>query len=121
MQGNANGILVNEVNGLPPAERPRGAELIQDFAEHPFARDFGVFSILGGLGLLVATIAAGIALRRQAGAPVSVLILLSLSGLLIGAHPPPYGPIGLALFVAAVVLLARSERAPAAARLARQA
>jgi hypothetical protein len=109
LQGIANGILVNEVNALSPAERAAGAELIQDFAEHPFASDFGVFSLVGGLGLLVALIAAGIALRRHAGAPVSVPILLGLSGLLIGAHPPPFGPIGLVLFIAAVVIYARSR------------
>ena len=34
----------------------------------------------------------------------------------IGAHPPPYGPAGLALFIAAVLLVMRgqaSARAPA--------
>jgi hypothetical protein len=34
--------------------------------------------------------------------------LLGLSGFLITAHPPPYGPAGLALFIAAVLLFARS-------------
>ena len=35
--------------------------------------------------------------RSHADAPVSVPILLGLSGFLITAHPPPFGPIGLAL------------------------
>jgi hypothetical protein len=41
--------------------------------------------------------------------------LLGLSGFLITAHPPPFGPTGLALFIAAVLLFARSQsrtRAP---------
>jgi hypothetical protein len=75
-----------------------------------------VFATLGSLSLILATIAAGVALRREAGAPMAVPVLLGLSGLLITAHPPPYGPTGLVLFVAAVLLYARSQttaRAPA--------
>jgi hypothetical protein len=116
LQGIANGILVNEVNSLAPADRATGSELIQDFAEHPFARDFGILSTIGTLGLLVGMIAAGVALRREAGAPPSVLVLLVLSGLLIGAHPPPFGPTGLLLFIAAVLVLARSQPASTAVR-----
>jgi hypothetical protein len=56
-------------------------------------------------------IAAGMALRDRAGAPVSVVVLLGLSGLLITAHPPPYGPIGLVLFVVAVWLFIHSQAA----------
>jgi hypothetical protein len=116
LQGTANGILVEQVNGLPETERATGADLVQDFAENPLVREFGVFAIIGGLGLITATIAAGVALRRNAAAPLSVAVLLGLSGLLINAHPPPYGPIGLVLFVAAVLLFVRSQsgaRAPA--------
>ena len=77
---------------------------------------FGVFGSIGSLGLIVAAIAAGVALYRHAGAPVSVAVLLAISGFLITAHPPPYGPIGLVLFIAAVLLYVRSQsgaRAPA--------
>jgi hypothetical protein len=113
LQGIANGVLVHELNGLPQVERATREDLVQDFAEHPFVRDFGVFSIIGGLAFITATIAAGLALRRHAGAPRSVAVLLGVCGFLITAHPPPYGPTGLALFVLAVVLLVRSQ--PAAA------
>ena len=106
LQGVGVGILVNEVGSIPPAERE---DLVQDFAEHPLIGPFGVFNSIGGLGLLVAMVAAGVALRRHAGAPRSVMVLLALSGLLIGAHPPPYGPTGLAFFIAAVLLLQRSQ------------
>jgi hypothetical protein len=116
LQGIGVGILASEVNGLPAAERATGADLVQNFAENPLSVSLGVFATLGSLSLILATIAAGVALRREAGAPMAVPVLLGLSGLLITAHPPPYGPTGLVLFVAAVLLYARSQttaRAPA--------
>jgi hypothetical protein len=111
LQGIANGVLVDQVNALPQSDRGVGAELVQDFAESPLVRDMGVFAVPGSLGLIVALIAAGIALRKEAHAPTSVAALLGISGFLITAHPPPFGPIGLALFIAAVLLLARSQSA----------
>jgi hypothetical protein len=69
---------------------------------------------IGSLAFITAMIAAGVALRSHADAPVSVPILLGLSGFLITAHPPPFGPIGLALFIAAVLLFARSQSAVSA-------
>jgi hypothetical protein len=123
LQGIANGVLVDQVNAMPAADRDVGAELVQDFAESPLVTDMGVFAILGSLGLIVALIATGVALKREAGAPTSVAVLLGISGFLITAHPPPFGPTGLALFIAAVLLLARSQAAapapaPHTARLA---
>jgi len=111
LQGIGNGILAEQVNDLPAAERGTGSELIQDFAENIFARDFGVLSSIGGTAFLVAMLAAGIALKRGAGAPTSVLVLLGFAGILITAHPPPFGPTGLALFIAAVLMFQRSRSA----------
>jgi hypothetical protein len=111
LQGTANGILVNELNRLPEQERAAGAALIQDFAESPLVRDLGVFATIGSLSILIAMIAAGIALRRHAGAPLAVPILLGLFGVLIGAHTPPFGPAALVCFAAAAVLFWRSQRA----------
>jgi hypothetical protein len=108
-QGIGVGILVNELNGLPQAEPALREGLVQDFAEHVLIGPFGVFGTIGSLGLIVAAIAAGVALYRQAGAPVSVPVLLAASGLLITVHPPPYGPTGLALFIVAVLLYVRSQ------------
>ena len=123
LQGIANGVLVDNVNALPASDRDVGAKLVQDFAESPLVTDLGVFAILGSLGLIVALIATGVALKREAGAPTSVAVLLAISGFLITAHPPPFGPTGLALFIAAVLLLVRSQSAaqapaPQTARLA---
>lgn len=109
--GIGTGVLVQDVNGLPVAERGTGSTLVNDFTENILIRDFGVFNIIGTLSLITATIAAGIALRQQAGVPVSVPILLGVCGFMIAAHPPPFGPIGLVLFVAAVLLYARSQTA----------
>ena len=113
-QGIGVGILVNELNGLPQAAPALREDLVQDFAEHVLIGPFGVFGTIGSLGLIVAAIAAGVALYRHAGAPVSVPVLLAISGLLITVHPPPYGPIGLALFIVAVLLYVRSQSRAAA-------
>lgn len=111
LQGIANGVLVDQVNGLPEGERGTGSELIQDFAESILVRDLGVFAAIGSIGFIVAAIAAGIALRREAGASQLVAVLLGVSGLLITAHPPPFGPTGLVLFVVAVLLFVRGQSA----------
>lgn len=116
MYGIGLGILGDAVNGLPEAERATGAAVIQDYGEHVLLRGFGVLVSIGSVAFVVATVAAGIALRRHAGAPLAVPILLGLAGFLIPAHPPPFGPAGLALFIVAVLLFARSQsstRAPA--------
>ena len=109
LQGIGVGILVNELNGLPQAEPALREDLVQDFAEHVLIGPFGVFGSIGSMGLIVAAIAAGVALYRQAGAPAPVPVLLAASGLLITVHPPPYGPTGLALFIVAVLLYVRSQ------------
>jgi hypothetical protein len=110
LQGIGVGILVNELNGLPQAEPALREDLVQDFAEHVLVGPFGVFGSIGSMGLIVAAIAAGVALYRHAGAPVSVPVLLAISGLLITVHPPPYGPTGLALFIVAVLVYMRSRQ-----------
>lgn len=117
--GIGTGILVHDVNGLAASEKAAGAKLVNEFTDNILIRGFGVFPNLGSVAFVTAVIAAGIALRRQAGAPLAVTLLFAVSAFLITAHPPPYGPAGLALFIAAVVLLVRSQAAARApARLA---
>ena len=111
LQGIGVGILVDEVNGLPQTERATGADLIPDFADNILIRNLGVFGSIGSLALITAAIATGVALRRHAGAPISVAAMLAVSGFLITAHPPPYGPAGLALFSVAALLFVRSRPA----------
>ena len=115
LQGIGVGILVNELQGLPQADQALRTDVVQDFAEHVLIGPMSVFGIIGSMGLIVAAIAAGVALYRHAGAPVSVPVLLGISGLLITVHPPPYGPIGLALFIVAVLIFWRSQSAERAA------
>jgi hypothetical protein len=118
LQGIGVGILVDEVNQLTQPERATGADLVHDFADNILIRNFGVFGNIGSLALITAAIAAGVALRRHAGAPLSIAALLGVSGFLVTAHPPPFGPIGLGLFIVAVLLLVRSRpgtRSPASA------
>jgi hypothetical protein len=107
--GIGTGILVDDVDGLAASERAVGAALVDEFTDNVLIRGFSVLSSLGGVAFLTAMIAAGVALRRHAAAPLSVPILLGLSGFLITAHPPPFGPTGLVLFIAAALLFARGQ------------
>ena len=100
--GLGTGILVHEVNGLAGAEKAAGAVLVEEFNENILIRPFGIFGTIGSLAFIAAVIAA-VALRRHARALIAVPILLALSGFLITAHPPPFGPTGLGLFILAVL------------------
>jgi hypothetical protein len=102
--GLATGILVNEAND--GAATAAGAQALWD----NFITGNLLFWI-GGTAWIVATIAAAVALR-QAGARTAVVALVGLSAI-VAFHGPPPGPIGLLCFTAAVVLIARGERAPA--------
>ena len=108
LQGIANGILVDQVSGLPEADHAVGADIIQAFAESPLVRDFGVLGSIGSVAFVVAGIAAGIALRDD-GAPRWTPVVLGLASLLITAHPPPLGPTGLVIFAIAVFLMRRAQ------------
>jgi hypothetical protein len=113
--GIGTGILVDDINGLAASDRAAAAPLVEEYNDNFLIRGpIGVFTSIGSLAFITATIAAGVALRREAAAPLSVAILLGLSGFLITAHPPPYGPVGLALFIAAILVFARSQAAGAA-------
>ena len=111
LQGIGVGTLVNELNQLSEVDQATREDLTQDFAENYLFRDFGVFVSIGNIALVTSMIAAGVALRGRAGAPLSVPILLGISAILITAHPPPYGPAGLVLFIIAVWLVLRSQSA----------
>jgi hypothetical protein len=105
-----NGILIDQVNGLPETERATGAAVVQDFAEKQLDprcrclrrhRKPGIHH-RGHRGWDCPSP------RRRA---LSVTVLLGLAGFLITANPPPFGPTGLALFIAAVLLLMRRDSA----------
>ena len=116
--GIGTGILVDDINGLAASDRAVAAPLVNEYNDNILIRAFGVLGSIGSVAFITAAIAAGVALHRQAGAPIAVTVLLALSGFLITAHPPPFGPVGLALFIAAVLLFVRSQAArPAPTRL----
>jgi hypothetical protein len=112
--GVGTGILAHETNALPEAQQAVGRDLIDSYAENGVIL---VLSVVGSLGLAVGIIGAAVALRRayRLGWAAVVLMLLSLP--LIAIHEPPYGPVGLAVFIVAILLVVR-QRASAPARSA---
>lgn len=108
--GIGTGVLIDQVNDLPESEQATGIALVEDFFENRIAGNFSMAAGLGTLFWLVAVLAAALAYRR-AGAPLSVVWLLALAGVVFGiSHPPPFGPIGLLLFAAAAVLIERTSQ-----------
>jgi hypothetical protein len=103
------GLFADEVNGLPAADQQGGAEAIERFADNGV---IAVFEMIGTGSLLVALTAAGIALWRRADAPLAVPVLLVLAAVPIAWHVPPFGQVGLALFIVAVLLVVRARAVP---------
>jgi hypothetical protein len=101
-------VLVDQAKSLPAAEQATAANLIQDFAESPLVRDAGVLVAPASVALVVAMVALGIALR-ETGAFRWSPVVFGFAGVLISAHPPPYGPGGLVLFAAAVIYVMRAQ------------
>jgi len=108
LQGIATAVLTDQANSLPAAEQAIASDLIQGFAESPLVRDAGVLVIPASLALVVAAVALGIALRDK-GAPRWSPALFGVAGVLITAHPPPYGPTGLVLFTCGVIYVMWTE------------
>ena len=113
--GVGTGILAQEVNALPASDQAAGAALVDPYAENGV---IVVLSVLGSLGLGVAMIAAAVALRSAYGLGWASLVLTLLAIPLIAVHEPPFGPVGLAIFIGAVLLFVR-QGAAAPARSAR--
>jgi len=106
--GLAVGALVQHANEAPAGQRPAVSDAIQAVGANVIVGDPGVIASIGALAWITAVIAAAVALRH-AGAPILATALLGLS-LVVVSHPPPIGPIGLACFAAAVLVLYRSQR-----------
>jgi lysylphosphatidylglycerol synthetase-like protein (DUF2156 family) len=105
--GVGTGVLVDYANGLPAAEQAVVADAIQDYNRNWISADPSVALVLGSLGWVVAMLAAAVAYRRAgAGWPVTALVGFAA---LFAMHPPPVGPVGLACFAAAAVLIERAK------------
>jgi hypothetical protein len=104
--GVGTGILAHETDALPESQQAVGRDLIDSYAENGV---IAVLSVVGSVGLAVGLIGAVVALRSayRLGWIAAVLMLLSLP--LIAIHEPPFGPVGLGLFVAAVLLFVRQQ------------
>jgi hypothetical protein len=105
--GLATGVLVQHANDSPAGQRPAVSDGIQALGDNAIVGEMGVVGIVGGLAWVTAVIAAAVAVRH-AGAPVLATVLLALSAVVV-SHPPPIGPIGLACFAGAVLVLYRSQ------------
>jgi hypothetical protein len=105
--GIGTGLLVDNLDGFPASER---ADLVEDYVESPLIT---VFETLGSAGWVVAAIAAAIPLSRRADGrrSMAVVLLLVLSAVPITFHVTPFGPVGLAMFIAAVLLVVRDRSA----------
>ncbi len=112
--GAATAVLVDYANDLPAAEQTAVAGAIQDLNRNALLSDPSISMVLGLLGWVVGMVAAAIAFRR-AGAAWPLTLLVGLASI-FAIHPPPIGPLGLACFAAAAVLVER-DRARAARRL----
>lgn len=99
--GVGTGFLVDYANGLRAAE-------LQDYNGNAILADadpVSVSLVLGFFGWVVAMLAAAVAIRRAgAGCPATLLLA---GAALFAIHPPPIGPIGLACFAGAAVLIER--------------
>lgn len=105
--GIGSGLLVDNLNRLPASER---ADLVDDYME---SRIITVFETIGSAGWVFAAIAAAVALSRllEGRRSVAVVLLLVLSAVPITFHVTPFGPVGLAMFIGAVLLVVRGPSA----------
>jgi hypothetical protein len=108
--GIGTGILTEQVNTLPQSQHATGVDVLESYAD---SGTIVAFTILGSIGLGVAMIGAAVALRGAYALGLAPLALMLLSVPLIAVHEPPFGPIGLAMFILAVILLVRQGKTAA--------
>ena len=104
--GVGTGILTEEVNALPERQQAVGVDVLESYADSGV---ISVYSVVGSIGLGVGMIGAVVALRGAYGLGWVPLVLMLLSVPLIAVHEPPFGPVGLAIFIVAVLLLVRQQ------------
>ena len=112
--GLGTAVLVDYANGLPADEQAAVAEAIQELNRSTILGDpISVSLLLGFFGWVVAMVALAVA-HRRAGAGWTTTLLIGVAAA-FAVHPPPVGPVGLACFAAAAVLVER-RRGEARAR-----
>jgi hypothetical protein len=104
--GVGTGLFTDEVNALPEAQQAVGAELVDSYGENGV---IVALSMVGSVGLAVALIGAAVALRQAYRLGWAPLALMIVAIPLIAIHEPPFGPLGLVLFIGAVLLIVRQQ------------
>jgi hypothetical protein len=116
--GTVTGLLIRHAAALPLAEQAAiGDAIYRNFTDPVFGDLPSVVSLFAWLSWLFAVTLAAVALRR-AGRPLVACGLLGLSCVFV-SHASPLGPLGMLLFLAAVVGIERA-RAPRPAASQRQ-
>lgn len=96
--GVASGLLMKSLTAPTAAERAAIDPFLQALFWGPVT---GMLALIGAVSWLVALVAAGLAWRR-AKAPMAVVALFALSGLLLAiAHIRPFGPLACLAFLLA--------------------
>jgi hypothetical protein len=108
--GTMTGLLIRTAAVLPPAEQAAiGDAIYRNFTDPVFGDLPSVVSLIAWLSWLAAVVLAAVALRR-AGRPLIACGLLGLSCVFV-SHASPLGPLGMLLFLLAVVGLERTRTA----------
>jgi hypothetical protein len=110
--GIGTGVLVEQVNQLGSADQAVGASIVEGFADNGLIR---ALELIGTGAWIVALAATGTALVRERHVSPAVPVLLLLSALPTAWHVAPFGQVGLALFIAAVLLVLRGRPSVAVA------
>ena len=105
--GTANGLLVRGAAALSPGEQAVISEAVNRIIADPILGDGpSILFVIASLSWPLAVIAAAFALRRS-GKPLVPCILLGLSAIFT-FHASPLGPLGMLLFLLAVIALERA-------------
>jgi hypothetical protein len=108
--GIGTGALVDAAHHLPASGGETATAIVQGHWESALLGNVSVGAIAGSTSWLVATVATGLVVRREGG-PRGAVVCLIASGLLFApTHVPPFGPIAMLLFAAAVVWLSGDGR-----------
>jgi hypothetical protein len=100
LQGIAVGVLGRYANTLSGAEREGAMAAIDEIINDPIGLWVGT---IAAIGWVVAVMSVTIAYARS-GAPRFAVVTLGLSAIVFGiGHVPPFGPVGMALFLAAAL------------------
>jgi hypothetical protein len=106
------GLLVAGVDDLPSDERATGTTLVDAYADSPV---LAVIELVAAVSCGVVIVAAAFALHRSGRIGGPMVVAFVVAAPLVAIHAPPFGPVGLALFVVAATTALR-HRVPGGGR-----